>query len=85
MDLNQKIQELLNNPEDSEEFTRLFSLVENWDVINKGIKVPQHTLMSELDCPECPHCGEPVHFRVSFSGYTADLNIDYGEYKGLAV
>lgn len=66
--LEERARELLNNPNDSQEFTDLFS-GENWDKIDKKmIKVPRQTQLSEEECPECD--GE---IRIIFRKFNPNL------------
>ena len=45
---------LLESPSNTEEFTLVFSMPENWNALDKqAIPVPNHTAMSEGECPEC--------------------------------
>lgn len=53
MNLNDKIIQLLKNPSNSSEFTSLFSLESNWEVVDKSIKIPKGTAISEIECPDC--------------------------------
>lgn len=50
---NELIQRLIDDPYDTIEFTRVFSIEENWRLIDKSIKMPRETGLTSDDCPNC--------------------------------
>lgn len=52
-ELNNLVRNLLQSPNDTEVFTTIFSIDENWNALDKSIKVPRETGLTSDYCPNC--------------------------------
>lgn len=52
-ELNYRVMNLLQSPNNLQEFANLSSLEENWNRIDKSIKIPSHVGVKQEDCPSC--------------------------------
>lgn len=68
-ELNERVINLLQSPDNIQEFADIASLEENWKQIDKSIKIPSHIALKGEDCPSC---FEPI--RLIYDKYLTGNN-----------
>ncbi|MBD3319209.1 hypothetical protein GF342_04845 [Candidatus Woesearchaeota archaeon] len=66
-ELDSIIVNLLKSPAHAQEFMDIFSFDQNWDTVNKEIKVPRGTGFTEGECPQCDEPLRTLHQKFCSS------------------
>ncbi len=72
-ELNEKVKSLIQSPHNMQEFANLASITENWNKINKNIKLPRNIGFTELDCPSCLYIIRFIYEKLAMASYETGL------------
>ena len=68
MDLQKELESLLKDPSQTQAFVDLFSIDDNWNSVDKNVKVPRETGLSEGECPDCGKTIRAIYNKFASPG-----------------